>query len=381
MKKIQCIVLLLAVLMLSGCGEANARKKEIAKGLADGNYHVLVPENEAASHADGVFEDYDTYCVFRLPDEKTVFIDSDRPEAKGYDGYDMLTFPRDNGMAFLDRWRYELDGEIYYLDVYRSYTEKANGERSYAGDTLIAGKALPGWKEGWMLAGYAEDEIPAMITDSLIDLNTAPSEALGDYTVYSFEGIDINDLAAYGNYLLRSGEWNYCTDVYDNPTSTYYGWYIEEFENISTEHHRLVLAYQDRVKVITGGGRIDMDEEELWAMVDAPAKPGEHYLRRNCPSFPLRTDTGSGYGADLAYSWNESASAADFESMRAKLLERGFTENVEEYEKNGQQIFTAWRRSSYCGFEFRLYTKLIMEGTYLEVQVGKTNDEGRHYPT
>ena len=101
---------------------------------------MLVPENEAASHADGTFEDYDTYCVFRLPDEKTVFIDSDRPEAKGYDGYDLLTFPRDNGMAFLDRWRYELDGETYYLDVYRSYTEKANGERSYAGDALIAGK-------------------------------------------------------------------------------------------------------------------------------------------------------------------------------------------------------------------------------------------------
>lgn len=70
MKKIQCIALLLALLVLSGCGEANARKREIAKGLADGNYHVLVPENEAASHADGTFEDYDTYCVFRLPDEK-----------------------------------------------------------------------------------------------------------------------------------------------------------------------------------------------------------------------------------------------------------------------------------------------------------------------
>ena len=372
MKRILAAALCL-MLLLTGCG-GSTRQKEIAEGLAAGNYHVLVPENEAASHEDGTFEDYDTYCVFQLPEGMTVLIDEDRPEAKGYEWYANDHFLLADGEAFLDRWQYVLDGETYYLDVYRFLREKGGGEWVYAGDTLIAGKEVPDRNEGWMYAGLAESEIPAAISGDLLNFDAAPSEQLGGLTVYTFADIAISDLAQYGDWLQREG-WMYNTDIYDNPTDMGRR-YIEGFR--SEDEYMLIAAYADKVKVFRSKEWIRLAEEEIWDILGAPARPGERYMRENCPSFPLQVGTGNGSTGDLVYNFNENAKAADFDSMRDKLLADGFTEDVQEYEKDGQRVFTAWSHRSYCGFDFRLYTKLIMEGSWLEVQVGTHADAGIH---
>lgn len=337
---------------------------------------MLVPETETISHADGTFRDFGAYCVFTLPAGKATCHNYLEPiHEAGFEWRDEILVESDSYADSLLRYQRSLNGEMYYIDLYDPGYAEQDGE---LGVTIIAGKELPDWKEGWLLAGRSEAATRELIIDSLLDLDAVPSEPLEDWTVYSFEGIDVGDLQGYGSYLERGGQWQRITDEYDNPTNLQNDRYIEEFTYIY-EEFRMVIAYQGRVKVITGSESLqELDEEVLWDLLDASAMPGERYIRRNCPGFLLQKATGSGYTGDIVYRRNENASAADFVSMRTELLAQGFTEDVQEYEENGQKIFTAWSPRSYCGFDFRLYTKLILEDTYLEVQVGKHADEGSH---
>lgn len=83
MKRITAIILCIAmVLSFTGCGiiqdiKDQAKESEKAAALAEGNYHVLIPENERISYENGTFQDFDTYCVFTLDDLVTAYSLSD----------------------------------------------------------------------------------------------------------------------------------------------------------------------------------------------------------------------------------------------------------------------------------------------------------------
>lgn len=83
MKRIAAIILCIAmVLSFTGCGiiqdiKDQAKESEKAAALAEGNYHVLIPENERISYENGTFQDFDTYCVFTLDDLVTAYSLSD----------------------------------------------------------------------------------------------------------------------------------------------------------------------------------------------------------------------------------------------------------------------------------------------------------------
>ena len=366
------LCLLMAIVLLCGCG-GNKMEKKLADGVAQGDYHVLIPEGENVGHADGTFQDFDGYCVYTSPEYIMCGNFSEAIYEMGYEWCDEIYFDDDEAAQEWHRYQIVLNDETYYLEMYFGDTAEDVWRV-----TMIAGKKLPDWNEGWLLAGILDGKVPELITEDSFDFAQAVAEPLEEGTVYTFEGVGAEKAADYGDALLRSGEWYPMTGNYDNPTDG--NRYIEEFCSVDGEH-RLIIAYGDQMKVITGNKSLsDIPEGTLWAMLGAPAMPGEYYMMNHCPGFPIQAGTGTGYdsGAGVAYSWNENASASDFDSMCTAMQDKGFIEDAEEYEENGQKIFVAWAHRDYGGFGFRFYTKLILDGTYLEVQVGTTGDAGSH---
>lgn len=260
----------------------------------------------------------------------------------------------------------------YLIDVYHFYEEPGK-------TVFIAGTELPGWEEGWMLAGLSAEEIPPEPT--LPDLSALEGEAQDGRIVYTLTDKSIDDIRRWGYYLMMQDGWMCETENYDNYTDEYR--YIEAFHK--DDVHMMILWYKGVTKVIVANERIEDSEESLWAMMGSTTTivAGEQYIRDQIAALGPAVDragTGEGYDptAGIVYRFTYHGSAEEFDNLVNEAQGMGFTEDIFQDSENDVYEFSAWRYEEYGDDSFAFYVHIILDGEYLEVQMGKNADQPSH---
>jgi hypothetical protein len=106
----------------------------------------------------------------------------------------------------------------------------------------------------------------------------------------------------------------------------------------------------------------------------------EQFLLENLPGVPVQKGSGTGIeiSAGIVYNFCTGAASSDFNSMMSRLRDQGFSEDSAVTRENDTQVFVAWKSAEFYGKNIRLYTKLIYDGGYLEVQIGTNGDQPSH---
>ena len=227
--------------------------------------------------------------------------------------------------------------------------------------------------------GQKSEEMPKDTTEILlaeIDLEQAQQETIDGNTTYILENISYDAAMEYMEQLEAKG-WIPNTRPLDNYSCIHY--YLEEYEK--GEITRIIVGSSKKVIIMDTTDSRAYSEEELYAMVGANVQAGELYIRSQMPGCDMYV-LGAGMGYDMApgvlYYYYIYGTKEMYDNYVTELTGDGFVEDVTEIQEDGYYEFSAWRADEYAGSAIKMYTKVILEGEYLEVQMGKTDEVGSH---
>ena len=253
-------------------------------------------------------------------------------------------------------------------------------------DTLVLCQSRMQPKDGdmWLLAGAPAELLPvdSISTEEdyiLLDTSAAQNQMIGEYDAKVIPGVTWNAVNNYGFWLQCRQGYEY-SSYFDNPTVEDYR-YIESFYHQEGDEHLLtILAWEDDTAVIIEISANDIfDEYALWNWFGSAVMPGVTYLENLWHSIGMSLGSGNGFDSTgYYYNFTSGADASDFESFKQKLIGLGFTEEVIEVNQDGYMEYTAARYDDFGGRQYAIWYQLILDGDYLEAEVGFSVQEGSH---
>ena len=254
-------------------------------------------------------------------------------------------------------------------------------------DTFVAAQAAylryPG--DLWLLAGapaelISEGELSSEEDKLLPDFSGAEETTIGGYPAKVITGVTWKQIDNYAYWLQ-------CRKFYEN--SGY-------FDNEPVEDVRYLGSFMTKddgyTKSVYVGWANDkaiymevdineiVDEYVIWEYLGAPVSPGIVYLEQY-RLFIKSNQVGSGNGFESSgfyYSYCVGATAEDFQHYQSALIEMGFTEEPIMADNGSYKEYTAAKYVEFGPYRYAIWYQLILDGDYLEAEVGYSVNEGTH---
>lgn len=253
-------------------------------------------------------------------------------------------------------------------------------------DTLVLCQSGVQPKDGdiWLLAGaprelLPEDSISKEGSDTLPDWSAAQTQTIGEYEAQVLVGTTWDAVNNYGLWLMCRKGYQFSSN-FDNPTIEGKRYLEAYYHQEGDQHIITVLAWEDDTAVLIDTDANDFfDEYALWNWFGTPVSPGMGYLEDLWLGTGIYAGSGNGFDSTgFYYSFSSGADASDFESQKQRLIDMGFVEEVTEVHDGGYMEYTAARYDDFGGYLYPIWYQLILDGDYLELEVGYSVQEGSH---
>lgn len=277
-------------------------------------------------------------------------------------------------------------------------TEEDNFSRYYNGadrqvvlcfykDTVVLCQSPMQPKSGdmWLLAGAPEallegQEISTEEDFIMLDTTAAQQEKIGQYDAQVILNTSWQAVSNYAFWLQCRQGYQYYS-YFDNPSVQGKRFMEGYFHEENGEPLQTIVAWEDGTAVlITISSNDTFDEYTLWNWFGAAVLPGMAYLEQLWPSVGGLT-IGSGQGYDSTgfyYSYCSGANAQDFADLKNKIIGHGFVEEATEVTRDGYLEYTAARYDDFGGYKVAIWYQIILDGDYLEAEIGYSVQEGSH---
>ena len=254
-------------------------------------------------------------------------------------------------------------------------------------DTLVVTSCAynPPSGDVWLLAGAPAELIPESELSNpedeiLLDLSGATEQQIGEYTAKVVTDVSWDAVNNYGRWLLcRQGYEP--SGYFENGTVEDYR-YADGFYRAEGDQHLMtILMWEDGTALVFEMSANDMfDEYVVWNWLGAAVSPGMSYLE-NLLIHIKSNYVGSGNGFETSgyyYSYYSKATAEDFQSCLSTIISMGFTEEATTVDNGSYKEYTAARYDDFGGRKYAIWYQLILDGEYLEAEVGYSVQEGTH---
>lgn len=254
-------------------------------------------------------------------------------------------------------------------------------------DTIVLCQNRMSPKQGdvWLLAGAPEallegQEISTEEDLIMLDTTAAQQEKIGSYDALVITNTSWQATSNYAFWLQCRKNFQYFS-YFDNSSVPGKRFLEAYFHEENGEPMQTIVAWEDGTTVlITLSANDTFDEYTLWNWFGAAVLPGMAYLEQLWPSAGGLT-IGSGQGFDSAgfyYSYRSGSKSQDFADLKNKIIGLGFVEEVTEVARDGYLEYTAARYDDFGGRKIAIWYQLILDGDYLEAEIGYSVQEGSH---
>ena len=255
-------------------------------------------------------------------------------------------------------------------------------------DTLVVTDAniyTPPLGDVWKLAGapaelIADYEFSTPEDEILLDLSGATEQQIGKYTAKVVTDVSWDSVNNYGRWLLcRQGYEP--SGSFENPTEEDYR-YADAFYRMEGDQHLMTfLMWEDGTALLFElSANDDFDEYVVWNWLGASVAPGMSYLEDLLIHIKSNY-VGSGHGFSTSgyyYSYYNKATVEDFQECLSTIISMGFTEEATTVDNGSYKEYTAARYDDFGRFRYAIWYQLILDGEYLEAEVGFSVQEGSH---
>lgn len=254
-------------------------------------------------------------------------------------------------------------------------------------DTLVVTSCScePPSGDVWLLAGAPAELIPEYDLSKpedeiLLDLSGATEQQIGEYTAKVVTDVSWDCVNNYGRWLLcRQG---YEPGGFFENTTVEDFRYADAFYRADGDQHLLTVLMWDDGTALLFELRADDDFDEyvVWKWLGAAVAPDMGYLEDLLIHIKSNY-VGSGYGYSTSgyyYSYYYAATPEDFQDCLSTIISMGFTEEATTVDNGSYKEYTAARYDDFGGRLYAIWYQLILDGEYLEAEVGFSVQEGTH---
>lgn len=387
MKKILCLILVLSLMLsLSACS-LDKLVTDAIKGILEG----------AISGGSSGENNYTEPPVLQDVTDVIDLSGAKRVELVYMDAYVITGVTEDAARAYeqtLTAGGYAASGTGWVNDTaepnFMSYLDgqyPKNAFICFYKDTVVVAQAAylrhPG--DLWLLAGapaelISEGEISSEEDNLLPDFSGAEQTTIGGYPAKVISGVTWKQIDNYAYWLqCRKNYEN--AGYFDNPPEEnvrYLGCFMTEDDGYAKSVY--VGWANDKAFCMEVDSGETVDEYMLWEWLGAPVAPGLAYLEQFL-LYIKSNQVGSGNGFESSghyYSYCVGATAEDFHTYKDKLIGMGFTEEPIEVDNGSYKEYTAARYAVFGPYRYSIWYQLILDGDYLEAEVGFSVNEGTH---
>ena len=254
-------------------------------------------------------------------------------------------------------------------------------------DTVVVAQAAylrhPG--DLWLLAGVpteliSEGELSREEDNLLPDFSGAEETTIGGYPAKVITGVTWKQIENYGYWLQCRKNYENAGYFDNEPVEDvrYLGSFVTKDDDYTKEVY--VGWANDKAIYMEVASGESVDEYAIWEYLGAPVSPGIVYLEQFC-LFIKSTQVGSGNGFESSghyYSYCVNATEEDFQTYKNTLISMGFTEEPIEVDNGSYKEYTAARYAVFGSYRYSVWYQLILDGDYLEAEVGFSVNEGTH---